>query len=147
MTAFADSSALVKLYVPEAGHRVVHDAEPLVVSQLARVEVFAAFWRKHRIGEIDGDDAAALAGAFEADLAGDDETSPRFAVVALTDEVTTAAVALVHRHDLRAYDAVQLATALAAGDAVPECDTVIAFDERLRRAAAVEGLAVLPRRT
>jgi predicted nucleic acid-binding protein len=47
-------------------------------------------------------------------------------------------------HALRAYDAVQLACALAARDAVPECQTFAAFDRQLRAAAAAEGFALVP---
>ncbi|MGH3855031.1 MAG: type II toxin-antitoxin system VapC family toxin [Pseudonocardiaceae bacterium] len=63
MIAFADSSALVKLYADEQDHQVVRGLGSLVVSALARVEVPAAIWRKHRMGELDPVDAAAsLAG-------------------------------------------------------------------------------------
>ena len=57
LSAFADSSALVKLYADELGHEAVRALRaPLVVSALARVEVAAAIWRKHRAGELDLDD-------------------------------------------------------------------------------------------
>ena len=40
--AFADSSALVKLYADELGADMVRALSPLIISQLARVEVPAA---------------------------------------------------------------------------------------------------------
>ena len=60
MTAFADSSALVKLYVSEIGLLLVRSAGPLVISGLARVEVPAALWRKAQSGEVSINDAARL---------------------------------------------------------------------------------------
>ena len=48
------------------------------------------------------------------------------------------------QHGLRAYDAVQLASAKAAAQAVPDCRTMTAFDGTLRAAAAAESFALLP---
>ncbi len=47
-------------------------------------------------------------------------------------------------HDLRAYDGVQLASAKAAAEAIPDCRTVAVFDATLRTAAAKESFALLP---
>ncbi len=47
-------------------------------------------------------------------------------------------------HGLRAYDAVQLASACAVNAAVPEGTAFVAFDKTLRAAAAAEGLELLP---
>ncbi|MDP9183358.1 MAG: type II toxin-antitoxin system VapC family toxin [Actinomycetota bacterium] len=138
MSAFADTSALVRLYVAEPGHRDVRVlGEPLLVSQLGRVEVPAAFWLKHRIGELPPVEAAGLVATFETDWHGD-----RFAVVLPSAEVLEAAARLVGVHGLRAYDGVQLATALVARIADPDCRTFVAFDDDLRAAAAAEGFTV-----
>ena len=60
---FADSSALVKLYVDEPGSTAIRRHERrsrFIVSGLARVEVPAALWRKVRTGELDPSDARLL---------------------------------------------------------------------------------------
>jgi uncharacterized protein len=142
--AFADSSALVKLYADEPDHQLVRRQSSLVVSALARVEVPAAIWRKHRMGELHPADAAVLVAAFEADYHGSTDDQPRFAVVAATTTVLDAAAALAGVHGLRGYDAVQLASAKAAAGAIPDCRTVAAFDGTLRTAAAKEGFALVP---
>ncbi len=144
MIVFADSSALVKLYADEQDHQVVRRQGSLVVSALARVEVPAAIWRKHRMGELDLPDAAILVAAFEADYHGSIPDPPRFGVVAVTTTVLETASRLVGVHGLRAYDAVQLASAKAAAEAIPDCHTVAVFDATLRTAAAKEGFALLP---
>jgi len=141
---FADSSALVKLYSDEQDHQVVRGLGSLVVSALARAEVPAAIWRKHRMGELEPADAAVLVAAFEADYHGSAREQPRFGVVAATTTVLDAAAALTGVHGLRAYDAIQLASAKAAADAIPDCRTVAAFEGTLRTAAAKEGFALLP---
>lgn len=145
MTVFADSSALVKLYVAEAHHEAVREIiEPIVISVLAELEVPAAIWRKHRLGEIGAADAGLLCAEFAADVAGDDLPAPRFAVVCAGDEVVIGAIEAVARHPLRAYDAVQLASALVVRRALDGLDGFVAFDVALRSAAAVEGLALVP---
>ncbi|MGH3979596.1 MAG: type II toxin-antitoxin system VapC family toxin [Pseudonocardiaceae bacterium] len=144
MIVFANSSAVVKLYADEQDHQLVRGLGGLVVSALARVEVPAAIWRKQRMGELGAADAAVLVAAFEADYHGSPGDQPRFGVVAATAAVLEAASRLVGVHGLRAYDAVQLASATAAAEAVPDCRTVAAFDVTLRVAAAAEGFALLP---
>ncbi|MBX7430575.1 type II toxin-antitoxin system VapC family toxin [Mycobacterium sp. Y57] len=137
---FADSSALVKLYADEQDADGVRTLSPLLVSQLARVEVPAALWRKHRADEIAASHVAILVAEFEADYFGDIGTPPRFSVIAVTAGLIDAAAHLVGVHGLRAFDAVQLASALAVADAVPDGVQFLAFDRALNTAAAAEGL-------
>ncbi|MGH3996167.1 MAG: type II toxin-antitoxin system VapC family toxin [Pseudonocardiaceae bacterium] len=144
MIVFADSSALVKLYADEPDHEIIRKQGTLVVSALARVEVPAAIWCKHRIGELNPADAAILVAAFEADCHGSAPDQPCFGVVAATTIVLDVAASLVGVHGLRACDAVQLASAKAAAAAIPDCRTLAAFDSTLRAAAAKEGFALLP---
>lgn len=144
MSVFADSSALVKLYADEARHEEVRSLAPLVISQVARVEVPAAVWRKHRRNELSAQDGAVLVAAFEADYSGTEEDPPRFAVVAATAAVLDDAARLTGVHGLRAYDAIQLAAARAARNADDGCADFAAFDGALRDAAAAEGFALQP---
>lgn len=145
MSVFADTSALVKLYADEIGHMDVRRlAEPLVVSQLARVEVPSALWRKRRTGELTPEDASLLTEAFEADWFGTQDEESRFLVVRPIAPILDNAARLVAAHGLRAYDGIQLASALAANEADFACRTFAAFDEGLRAAAAAEGLTLAP---
>lgn len=117
--------------------------EALACSAIARVEVPAAIWRKQRLEEISAEDAQVLVAAFEADYYGTDEDGPRFAVIALTDTCLRGAARLAAVHPLRAYDAVQLASALAAREADDDCSWFAGFDAELNRAAAAEGFELL----
>lgn len=144
MTVFADTSALVLRYVDEPGRSSqVLGSGPLVVSQLVRVEVPSAFWRKHRMGELAGEDAAVLCAAFEADYHGP-EASLALVAVDLGASLLDDAARLVAVHGLRAADAIQLASALVARRAAPEVDAFAAFDDALRRAAAAEAFTLRP---
>lgn len=137
---FADSSALVKRYADEVDARVVRRCTAYVVSAIARVEVPAALWRKHRTGELSAEDSAVLTAEFAADWY--DAEGP-FAPVAVQARVLERAAALVATHGLRAYDSVQLACASAARDADPQVDAFLSFDAGLSSAAAREGFQLL----
>jgi predicted nucleic acid-binding protein len=116
----------------------------LTVSALARVEVPAALWRKHRAGELTAETASALAGRFASDYAGDRASRARFAIISAGTAVLDAAAELVASAGLRAHDGVQLAAAIAARAADDEIDAFACFDLDLRRAAAMHGFALLP---
>ncbi len=144
MSVFADSSALVKRYVAEPGGAEIRSARNLVVSALARVEVAAAFWRKRRGGQLSGQDAALMRARFESDLIGTSSGSPNIEVVPATEAILRSAAELTATRALRAYDAVQLASAMAARAADPSCATFACFDSHLREAAAAEGFRLVP---
>ncbi len=115
----------------------------LFAAQLARVEVVSAFWAKERAGALPPEDAQLLTSAFEADWSGTVSEPGGFAVVAITAELLDEAARLCARHGLRAYDAIQLASAVAARNVNGECDLAV-YDQPLRRAAAAEGFSLLP---
>ena len=96
------------------------------------------------MGELSASDARTLTDAFEADYFGADDQPQRFLVVAVTSPVLDDAARMTAAHGLRAYDAMQLASACAARAADPGCRAFAAFDRALRSAAAAEGFAVLP---
>ena len=85
-----------------------------------------------------------LTAEFEADYFGGAGEEPRFVVMGVPPGTLDAAARLVATHGIRAYVAVQLASALAARDADAACATVACFDQRLRRAAAAESFSLIP---
>jgi len=124
----------VKLYADEPGAETVRALEDVVVSEPARVEIPAAIWRKHRIGELSAENAGVLVELFESDWFGG-----AFAVVAVTGDVLEAAARSLARHPLRAYDSVQLAAAMLARSADPDLARFACFDATLATAARAEG--------
>jgi uncharacterized protein len=118
MSVFADSSALVKLYADEVDSAAVRTLDgPFRVCALARVEVPAALARKRRAGELSAADLALLIDQFVADFHGTPSQAPLFTAVAATGLVLSEAADLAIGHGLRAYDAVQLASAVVARQA------------------------------
>jgi predicted nucleic acid-binding protein len=114
------------------------------VSALARVEVPSALWRKARTGELEDAAAGILVSAFELDFHGGLDSGSRFTIVALTEPVLVAAAREAASHALRAYDAVQLASALAVRELDPRCGRFACFDVELRRAASCAGFLLVP---
>lgn len=144
MTVFADSSALVKFYVPEEGADLVRALDgPLVCSALAQVEVVAALWRKQRMNEVSAEDASVLAAAFTADLKAGALAGRDTVCVNVTTEILDEAARMAARHGLRAYDAVQLATAVVVRPHLGSPVIFACFDENLAAAAHAEGLVSL----
>jgi len=87
VSGFADSSALVKLYADEADHETVRALDGIVVSQIARVKVPAALWRKRRMGELTSAQAEVLLAEFEADWFGTPDSPTRFDIVRMSSLV------------------------------------------------------------
>ena len=134
----------MKLYADEPGHPMVRRLRSVIVSSIARVEVPAALWRKERLGELQSADAEVLVAVFEADYDGTDREAAVFAAVALAPAVLETAAQVTATHALRAYDSVQLASALAAREADPGCTEFACFDDDLRAAAARSGFRLIP---
>jgi len=142
VTVYADSSALLKLYVPERGHEQIRAiTSTLVTAEISRVELASALWRKHRMGELDPSDAHTLTARFEADL---DDPVGDIALVATNPSILDAALDMVARHGLRAYDAVQLASAVEARTQLGGLERFAAFDNDLRAAASAERFGLIP---
>ena len=109
---FFDSSAVVKRYVQESGtgwiQRLAHPraGNLTYLARITAVEVCAAIARRRRAGTVPSSDAAAALARFRFDLA------QEYLVLEITASLLAGAMRLADTHELRAYDAVQLAAAL-----------------------------------
>ena len=139
---FVDASALVKRYVREphsAKVRRLIAAGPIAVSRLSEVEVPSALARLFREGRLSERARKRAFAAFVLDF-------KAWHVVELTTAVTALARSRLVQYDLRAGDAIQLASAIWLRQALGEgLAGVLAFDTRLVAAAIAERL-VLPGR-
>ena len=143
---FFDSSAVVKRYVNELGSGYVEElVEPgnqnnVILAQITRVEVASALARRKRGNTLSDDDAALALRSFEFDLV------DVYITFQMADEHIGSAAHLATQHALRGYDAVQLATALAANyDLIDNGRNPLVFvaaDNDLNLAAIAEGLEV-----
>lgn len=136
MILFADTSALIKLYIEETGSAAMAErarSVRLALSALAYAEVHATFARRLREALLTEDEYRELVARFEHDWQG-------VIVVALRPALLGRIPRLVKEHPLRGADAVHLASALTLQEAGLETAFAVA-DGRLAEAAAKEGLA------
>nr|MBN1230080.1 type II toxin-antitoxin system VapC family toxin [Anaerolineae bacterium] len=143
---FLDSSALVKRYLPEQGTIWIrslfarNSGNRIIVAQIAAVEVISGVSRRKREGHITAEHAHAvrqLMGRHFRD---------EYLTIGLTESITSQAKDLVEMYPLRAYDAVQLASALESNNRLTAADLqpliFIASDTQLLEVAVAVGLAV-----
>ncbi|MGH2461303.1 MAG: type II toxin-antitoxin system VapC family toxin [Chloroflexota bacterium] len=143
---FFDTSALVRRYdLREPGAAAVHtlcrrsSRHVLLIARLAVIETASALNRKSREGRLDRRDVERLWRLFRA------HWRAQYHVIALEDSVYRAAEQLLFAHSLRAYDALQLATALRAAGLLGELAPDYRFctaDGAQADAARREGLSV-----
>jgi len=143
---YLDSSAALKRYMDEIGSawlRATVDASlssVIFVSRLLVVEITSALNRRLREGTLTTADYTLTQNAFRGDCLNE------YKIIPLDEAISDRACTLLERHPLRAYDAIQLASALAAQQFLGERDypalTFLCADDRLNIAAASEGLAV-----
>jgi len=130
----------VKRYANEAGSggvRRLLSADVVATSRLSEVEIASTLIRPAREGAFSARERDRALAALAIDLAA-------IHVVELVPEVTTKARGLLLRHALRAGDAIQLASCVFLQQELGESVPFVAFDGRLRAAARVEGLSLVP---
>lgn len=148
---FFDTSALVKRYAPENGTKWVQTITApaarhrIYIARITGAEVIAAIRLNVREGETSEADAAKVIVDFRLDF------TNQYTIHEVTEAVVNRAMGLIEKHTLKAYDGVQLATAVEINDdlmslggsaiGVPAV-TIISADKQINRAAADEGLVI-----
>lgn len=141
MILYLDASALVKRYVADAGSTevdaLIGDANVIGTSVISRAEVSAALAKAVRVGWLLRDEAGAALQVFRTEWAD-------IVRLQLTEAIVARADVAAWNHDLRGYDAVQLATAVYWQDTIGDPITLATFDRHLWREAPRAGLLVWP---
>lgn len=142
---YADSSALVKRHVHEIGSawfqaKVAPDAGNMIVTaRISIIEFYSALNRRIREITLAPTEYARIATDFDA------LCNAQYTLIELTPPVVERARHLLERHTLRAYDVVQLASALITNSRLLAAGlpalTFLSADQRLLTAAHAEGLA------
>jgi len=139
MIWFVDTSALVKRYIREDGSdwlRKEIARHDVLISQLTPIELGAALSKRFREGSISEFVFHQARRAMLLQL-----VEGRYATLDLSQRVVSQALSLTFRQQLRAYDAVQLATALVASIEVdPRRFVFITADEKLAAVSLAQGL-------
>ena len=138
MTAYLDTSALLKLYVDEAGSDAVWralDDQPVATCRITWAEACAALARREREFP-----AAEATWSLARDRLARDW--PAFHVIEVTQALVAQAGEFASVFALRGYDAVQLAAGRSVQAALDAPPMFLAFDRRLNRAARLLGLGL-----
>jgi predicted nucleic acid-binding protein len=137
---YLDTSALVKLYVPETDSAMVKQlldaAEMSSTSRIAYAEARAAFARKRREQAVTLRDYRTIVQDFDNDW-------ESFFIVDVSEALIKRAGQVAETFALRGYDAVHLASAVIVGEQGNQTVRFACFDEKLSRAARRQGLTVL----
>lgn len=143
---FLDSSALAKRYVQETGSNWVNllltspASEDRYISRIAHVEINAALARRRQAGALSASDVLLAQTALKQDM------RLCLNVLEITPALIEEAATMADTHGLRAYDAVQLASALVLHrhrvtlGLAPV--VLVSADLELNAAAIAEGMTV-----
>lgn len=143
---FLDSSALIKRYIVEVGTpwvrsiTVTSSNNIVFIAQITQVEVVSGAMRRKRDGSITPRTARATR------LLIGRHASREYRVIGLTGQISQHAEDLLEGHPLRAYDAIQLASALESNKRLTAAGLTplifVSADTRLLTIAAIEGLMI-----
>jgi predicted nucleic acid-binding protein len=141
---FLDSSVLVKRYVIETGTKWVREmtspdaSNRIILARITWVEVISALARRQREGTVSAIDITKAIRNFRHHI------QTQYQVVELDHTLAESASELLRKHPLRAYDAVQLASALYVQRTFFRVGasnfSFVSADNRLLTIAATEGL-------
>lgn len=144
---FFDSSAVIKRHIVETGSRWIRSLvaresrNTILIAQVTQAEVVSGAMRRLRNGTISARTAHTTRQLLDARI----ETRGYF-LIRLSDPIIQRAEDLLERHPLRAYDAIQLASAVEGNRLLLEAQAAplifVSADKRLLEAAAAEGLRV-----
>ncbi len=145
---YFDTSAVVKLYVSEAGstwvERIVSQRDEngfvhtIAFVKIGIVEAAAALTRRQRMGDITLPERNQLYTSIMRD------SERRYVTLSVSDDLILLAAELTQRHPLRGYDAVHLAGAVSLNQQLKAAHlvglTFVSADEVLCDVARTEGL-------
>ena len=141
MRLYLDTSALVKCYLDERASKETIEltarAEVVATSLLSRTEVAAAIAKAVRLGLLSVETGRKAQKTFLSQWAD-------FMRIPVTEALVARADILAWDYALRAYDAIQLASALTWQESVGMPVTLATFDRQLWKAGQKAGMPVWP---
>ena len=138
---YLDTSALVKRYFLEAYSDDVlsrwKSATQIVTSSVAYAETMASMYRKKRESDLADTLILKIADTFHQDW-------ESFIRVEVSDKLNEYMDRVVQKYPLRGFDTIHLASAMVIHEKLPEDFVFVCFDDKLARAAQLEGFETFP---
>jgi len=140
VVAYFDTSYLVKLFLPETGtdraKELLAAANVISTSLISYAEMGSALARQKREGWITEDKQRVLMAEFR-------DNWVKFNRIGISEQLVARASELADIHSLKGADSIHLASALQFAKAGRGIEVLFATaDERLRKGAVMEGLAI-----
>jgi len=130
MILFADTSALVKRYIDEAGSGTIDDllarADVLIVSSVTRIEHSSALARRLKDKSLDKK-------SYEIALTEFNNDFKFIEVIPFNADVETSALNFIKKHGMKTLDAIQLSSAVLS-----KADVFVTSDKKLYNIAIKE---------
>ncbi|HEX9756873.1 MAG TPA: type II toxin-antitoxin system VapC family toxin [Nitrospiria bacterium] len=137
---YLDTSALIKRYITETGSDKIRSLftsqDHLATSKVAYVEVYAAFTRRKREGDLPSMRYQQVCRLFEREW-------PAYLVIELHDDILRLSRDLIKKHPLRGLDAIHLASAKLIKQKISKETIFGCADNRLLNSAKSEGFKLL----
>jgi predicted nucleic acid-binding protein len=141
MIIYADTSALVKLFVTETNSNATRyafqNAQVLGTGLITRAELGSALARGTRRGLLSKSEAQEARQRLQL-------VWPTWIHIAMNENLVSRAESLAWEYKLRGYDAVHLATAQLWQEQIEHSVTLATFDQELWEAAPLAGLNAWP---
>ncbi|MFN9630989.1 MAG: type II toxin-antitoxin system VapC family toxin [Cyanobacteriota bacterium] len=141
MILFCDTSALIKLLISEPGSDQMVEssshAQAIAVCRITWAEAMAGMARRQREDPISGDDIEQARQQLI-------HRWDQFTIVEVSQRLVETAGRFADVFALRGFDSVQLAAAQELGQSTEQPLTFACFDRRLKQAASLLQLEVLP---
>lgn len=144
---YLDSSAIAKIYIDEPGSEWMRELRSrsyrvdVLICEIAGAEVFAAFHRRFRAGDISSASLQSACRLFRQDF------EQLFVRLPVTKTVVDTGMQLIQKYPLRGYDSIQLATAVSVLNELQQLNGeflhFVGADRALNQAAQGEGLTVI----
>jgi len=144
---YLDSSAIVKIYLSEAGSEWVRKLRyrsrrvEIAICEIVGAEVFAAFYRRFRSGDLSKENLQTACELFRNDY------ERLFVRLPVTKTVVDTGMQLIQKYPLRGYDSIQLARAISFLNQLQKLNgeilNFVGADNNLNNAARSEGLTVI----
>jgi predicted nucleic acid-binding protein len=137
---YLDTSALIKRYIWESGSEQIRgmfrEKAFIVTSKIAYAEVYAAFTRRRREGDLTPIQYSRICRLFEHEW-------PAYLIVEVHDEILHLSRDLIKKYPLRGFDALHLASAKSIRQHLKIAITFGCADQRLLEAAKAERFKLL----
>jgi predicted nucleic acid-binding protein len=139
-TAFFDASAVVPLCLPQTSSQRARQAYRIfskqVVARTTFIEAASAVYKAVRLGQLAGTSAKSAMDRLA-------QLDKRWTEIELTDRARNLGVDVLAHYDLRAGDAIQLASALIWCKEQPRNRPFVCFDQSLGAAAVAAGFDLI----